>query len=281
MSLTDPAAGMPAGAPPIAPATAPAVAPVADALDARIAAYLAAHPQGTPGVTASIPPQPLAPLTAPAGVPISKAEFDRLTAIAKQFETQQAETAAALEKDRIKEGKWTEVVAEYKGRLELETRKAEADRVAFRTSLRDKELVTELAKHRLIPGTAAQLVALLRDQFEVREEGGQLVVMRGFETAEVAVKSLLATPQFAHFLAATSQGGVGPTGAAGSVPTPVGNPGGAPEPKNLGEYAILKYLEREKAAQGKSSVPGFNPTRGFAGFGNSSGAAPLTMKPPA
>jgi hypothetical protein len=254
----DPHAGAGGGLPGSAAAGAlPAEPP--DEFERRLAetlVKLGVVPGAPPGGSGAAPlaDQPAALFGDPSWERVQRSELEQLRATAGRLKTIEAEKQRAEEEQRIKAGKWEEIVKEYKDKLAAETIKLQERDRAFKSSLRDREIAAALASHPLVSGAARQLLALVRDQFDVHDEAGQLVVKsRGFEPVDQAVKALLATAEYAHFLRATSQGGAGATGATGSVATPPPTAGGPPvAPTNLAEAVIQRWQARrlEAAAAG-------------------------------
>lgn len=145
------------------------------------------------------------------------------------------------------------------GRRERESddarRLAELDRqvaewqTAYKAAVRDRELVTALAGRPLVPGAAAQLLKLWRDEFDVLEEDGRpRVVCRDGRPAERAVADWLASPEFAHFRPPASRGGT----ASPGEPRQVAAPNSPPSPRNLGESLLQRW---RVAATGASDSP--------------------------
>jgi hypothetical protein len=245
----------PAASDPAAAFSAPSPSsPTADAFERRLADTL--KRLGVAPVSAAIAPgSALGP--DPDWERVSRAELARLQEAAQTLDELRAEQERKEEERRIKEGKWEELVKEYKEKLEVETRKLQERDRALKTSLRDRELTAALAQHSLVPGASKQLLALVRDQFDVHEDGGQLVVKsRGFEAVDDAVRQLLAQPEYAHFLRATSHGGSGATGGQLTQHTPPPTAGGTPIPANLGEAIVLQWQSRKQQA---ASTPGSLP----------------------
>jgi hypothetical protein len=139
----------------------------------------------------------------------------------------------------------------------LERRASELER-AYRGALLDRELITVLADKPLIPGAAAQLIKLWRDELEVHDEGGERRVSArdGRPVAQV-VNDWLASPEFAHFLRPSARGGTAARGTnRPSAPLAVS------APRNLGEVALQRW--RESASQrgeGPAPTPGWGRLR--------------------
>ena len=110
----------------------------------------------------------------------------------------------------------------------------------YKAAVRDRELATALAGRPLLPGAAAQLIKLWRDDFDVFEEGGEFrVSARDGSPVARAIAERLTEADYAHFLPPSSRGGAaakGPTRASSSETLP----------RTLGE-AVLKQW-RESAA---------------------------------
>jgi hypothetical protein len=187
---------------------------------------------------------------------VQKSELEQLRSTAARLQTIEAERQRAEEAERIRAGRWEEVVKDYKDKLAAETSKLQERDRALKCSLRDREIAAALASHPLVNGAARQLLALVRDQFDVYDDAGELVVKsRGFEPVDQAVKVLLATSEYAHFLRPTSQGGAGATGASGSVATPPPFAGGPPAvPSNLAEAVIQRWQARRHEAAAAGAV---------------------------
>lgn len=110
---------------------------------------------------------------------------------------------------------------------------------AYRGAVLERDLANELAGRPLVPGAAAQLVKLWRDDFDVIDDGtGARVVSRDGRPVGQVVAERLASPEYAHFCPSGPRGG---TAARG--PGPVVGATGPSLPKNLGEAAIRRWLE--------------------------------------
>lgn len=127
-----------------------------------------------------------------------------------------------------------------------------------KAALREKELATALAGRPLVPGGAAQLVSLWRDELEVIDEAGRLrVVSRDGKPVAEAVAAWLGSPEYAHFCRASSRGGTAAPGDARSAaPGPPPGP-----PKTLGEAALLRWREAA-AGPGPEAPIGLGRRRG-------------------
>jgi hypothetical protein len=208
-----------------------------------------------PPATAAAPAIPFGP--EPEWERVSRSEVARLREAAQTLDQLRVDQERGEEERRIKEGKWEELVKDYKDKLEGETRKLQERDRAFKASLRDRELASALAQHSLLPGAARQLLALVRDQFDVHDEGGQVAVKsRGFDPVDEAVRQILAQPEYAHFLRPTSQGGVGATAAQLTHQTPSPLAGALPPPTNLGEAIVQQWQTRRQQA---TASPGMLP----------------------
>ncbi|MDB5350776.1 MAG: hypothetical protein JWN86_2023 [Planctomycetota bacterium] len=115
---------------------------------------------------------------------------------------------------------------------------AELER-AYKAAIRDRELATALAGRSLVPGAAAQLIKLWREDFDVYESDGELrVTARDGRDVSKAVGERLAEAEYAHFCPSTSRGGAMTkgTGRSASPPAPAA-------PRTLGEAALLRWRE--------------------------------------
>jgi len=128
--------------------------------------------------------------------------------------------------------------------LEQRDRKAQEWERAYKAVLKEKELATALSGRALVPGGAAQLIKLWRDDLEVIDENGRTrVTARDGRGVEQAVAAWLASPEYAHFLRPSSMGGTTPRGDSRTA-----RPGAPPSPpNNLGE-AVLRRWRQEAAA---------------------------------
>ncbi len=176
-------------------------------------------------------------------VTISRAELDELRAKAGDISPppvdaldEHAEATRAREADHARE-------------LAAKDRKAAELEHAYKAALRDRELATALVGKPLVPGAAAQLIRLLRDEFEVVDEGGSIrILARDGRDVARAVADHLAGPEFAHFCLPSSRGGTGARGQNRSA-----TPAAPPErPKTLGEAVVLQWRE---AARSQSPPP--------------------------
>jgi hypothetical protein len=133
---------------------------------------------------------------------------------------------------------------------EREQRAASLER-AYRAALRDRELATALAGRPLLPGAAAQLAKLWRDEFDVHEDTGEYqIAARDGRTVGQAVADWLSKPEYAHFCQPTTKGGC----AAGATERPVTASALEAEPKNLGEAVVRRW--HEAAARRNRDTPG-------------------------
>jgi hypothetical protein len=141
---------------------------------------------------------------------------------------------------------------------ERERQAAEWER-SYKAALRDLELATALAGRPLVPGAAAQLIKLWRDDFDVYEEQGVLkVASRDGRAVGPAVTERLAAPEFAHFCQPTSRGGTAQPGATRPASAGPVNP----TPRTLGEAAILRWREGAERQRADAAAPiGLHPRR--------------------
>jgi hypothetical protein len=121
---------------------------------------------------------------------------------------------------------------------------------AYKSALRERELATALSGRPLVPGAAAQLIKLWRDDFEVASESGEhRVRTRDGRGVEQAVDDWLSASEYAHFRQATTRGGATERGRS-----PAASPGktaAVAPPRTLGE-AVLQHW-RESMERGESS----------------------------
>jgi hypothetical protein len=124
---------------------------------------------------------------------------------------------------------------------EIETRDrrlAELERTC-KAAVRDRELASSLADRSLVPGAAAQLIKLWRDEFDVfYKENDYHVASRDGRTVAQAVTEWLGSPDYSHFCLPTSRGGTGARDA--SRPANHATPG---SPRNLGEAIVTRWRE--------------------------------------
>ena len=142
-------------------------------------------------------------------------------------------------------------VVDAPGLAQAERRAADWER-AYKSALKDRELATALAGKPLVPGAAAQLVTLWRDEFEVHEvEGEHKVVARNGRTVGQAVADRLASPDYAHFCRPTTRGG---TAQASTGRPTAGGPATA-APRTLGDAIIQRWREAATARPDDGSAP--------------------------
>jgi hypothetical protein len=129
---------------------------------------------------------------------------------------------------------------------------------SYKRALRDLELATALAGSPLVPGAAAQLIKLWRDDFDVYEERGALkVASRDGRAVAQTVAERLAMPEYAHFCQATSRGGSATPGGPRSGQ--LGHP--TPAPQTLGEAAIRRWREGAGRQDEGAAPIGLHPRR--------------------
>jgi hypothetical protein len=191
-------------------------------------------------------------------VTISRAELDELRARAEgglSSRTNPGGPSAGRE-DFVEEWKAREA-AHSREIATREQKAAELER-AYKAALRDRELATALVGKPLVPGAAAQLIKLWRDDFEVVDEDGEIQILaRDGRRVEQAVLDRLNGPEFAHFCLPSSRGGTGAKGqnrSASSAPAPA-------SPKTLGEAVLLNWRESESRGQGSPSQNGWGRRR--------------------
>lgn len=119
----------------------------------------------------------------------------------------------------------------------------------LKAAIRDRELATALAGRQLLPGAAAQLIKLWRDDFEVFEEGGEYrVVARDGRPVTKAITERLTEADYAHFLPPSSRGGAAAKGLTRSA-----NP--ESPPRTLGEAILKQWRESASTRLDPSSGP--------------------------
>jgi hypothetical protein len=139
----------------------------------------------------------------------------------------------------------------YTRELAVRDQKATELERAYRAALRDRELATALAGKALLPGAAAQLVKLWRDDLDVHEiDGEYTVTARDGRSVGPTVNDWLACTEYAHFCLPSSRGG---TASKGSSRSPATDAGAAP--KNLGEATVLRWKEGMSRRNNESSTP--------------------------
>jgi hypothetical protein len=191
-------------------------------------------------------------------VTISRAELDELRARADGGLSSRTNLGgpSAGREDFAEEWKARET-AHSREIADREQKTAELER-AYKAALRDRELATALVGKPLVPGAAAQLIKLWRDDFEVVDEDGEIQVLaRDGRGVDQAVLDRLNGPDFAHFCLPSSRGGTGAKGqnrSGSTVPVPVA-------PKTLGEAVLLNWRESASRSQGSPSQNGWGRRR--------------------
>ena len=175
-------------------------------------------------------------------VSISRSELDALRARAEAGAPEAQDTADPAARER--ESSLTrELAAREQKVTELER--------AYRAALRDRELATALAGKPLVPGAAAQLIKLWRDDFDALEESGEhRVYSRDGRPIQQAIADRLADPEYAHFCLPSSRGGSGAKDANRGARLNQNN-----APKTLGEAVVLQWREQTAARAGSASKP--------------------------
>jgi hypothetical protein len=112
----------------------------------------------------------------------------------------------------------------------------------------DGELSRALAAAPLAsPAAAEQLTQLWRNQLTVEAQGDSFVVRTPtFQSVGEFVAQQLQRPEYAHFVRATTQGGVGGQ-TTQAAQTQTATPSPAPLPKTMGEAVILHMQSLQKA----------------------------------
>lgn len=173
-------------------------------------------------------------------VTISKVELDELRAKAEAGSNSRARPVGRISADEEFVEEWKSREASHAREIAAREQKAAELERAYKAALRDRELATALVGKPLVPGAAAQLIKLWRDDFEVIDEDGEIrVLARDGRAVDQAVLDRLNGPEFAHFCLPTSRGGTGAKGlnrSASPVPPPSA-------PRTLGEAILLKWRE--------------------------------------
>ena len=191
-------------------------------------------------------------------VTISRAELDELRAKAGEGLPSKLDPGDSLvARSEFAEALKTRETAHSREIATREQKATELER-AYKAALRDRELATSLVGKPLVPGAAAQLIKLWRDDFEVFDEDGEIrILARDGRGVDQAVAERLAGPEFAHFCLPSSRGGTGARGqnrSASPAPTPAG-------PRTLGEAVILQWRETASRPQASPIPTGWGRRR--------------------
>ena len=180
-------------------------------------------------------------------VTISKAELDELRARAAGASDPPGPGGDHAEASRSRE-------VAHARELDARDRKAGELERAYKAALRDRELATALVGRPLVPGAAAQLIKLWRDDFEVVDEDGSIrILAKDGRSVDQAVLDRLAGPDFAHFCLPSSRGGTGARGQNRSAA-----PGAAPAgPRTLGEAVVMQWREAQARPPGGPASTGW------------------------
>ncbi len=155
----------------------------------------------------------------------------------------------ALRESATREVEWREQASRDSAKVAELERQAGDWRSAYRAAVRDRELATALVGRPLVPGAAAQLLKLWRDEFDVVEEDGRArVVSRDGLPVDRAVTEWLGSPDFAHFRPPSSRGGTASHGESRTTAPAV-----AP-PRTLGESVLQEWRASARGAS-ESSAP--------------------------
>jgi hypothetical protein len=191
-------------------------------------------------------------------VSISRAELDELKANADGVSLSRIDPGGPLSTRQEFTEEWAAREAAHTREIrDRDQRAAELAR-AYKAVLLDRELATALAGKPLVPGAAAQLIKLWRDDFEVVDENGEIQVLtKDGLRVDQAVLDRLNGPDFAHFCLPSSRGG---TGAKGQNRSASVAPGPA-SPKTLGEAVLLQWRESASRSQASPSPSGWGRRR--------------------
>jgi hypothetical protein len=171
---------------------------------------------------------------------VSRAELEELRtrggAAAPRSRDGNDSTAPTAEPEGLEQA-WRAREAALERELAVLERKAAEWRRAFGQALRERELATALSGKSLVPGAAAQLLKLLRDDFDVYEEGGEFkVASRDGRAVAQVVAERLNEREYAHFCQPSTRGGTDVRG--GNRPAAIQL---APAPRTLGESVITQW----------------------------------------
>ena len=192
-------------------------------------------------------------------VTISRAELDELRGRAEGASALRPGRGALEAREEFAEELKTREVAHSREIAARERKAIELER-SYKAALRDRELATALVGKPLVPGAAAQLIKLWRDDFEVVDEGGEIrVLARDGRGVDQAVLDRLEGPEFAHFCLPTSRGGTGAKGQNRSASAPAMPAPAAP--KTLGEAVLMKWRESASRPQGPPPPSGWGRRR--------------------
>jgi hypothetical protein len=191
-------------------------------------------------------------------VTISRAELDELRARAcDEFSSRLDPDESEVARSEFAETLKTREAAHSRELVVREQKSVELER-AYKSALRDRELATALVGKPLVPGAASQLIKLLRDDFEVVDEDGEIrVLARDGLPVDQAVSARLAGPEFAHFCLPSSRGGTGSKGqnrSAAPPPRPTA-------PRNLGEAVLIQWREAVSRPQTSPTPSGWGRRR--------------------
>lgn len=260
---------------------APAVAvtnPAAAASPASTAPVVNVH---YPAPTGTVTPPPAGPAPLPTTVIEQLQAYGALQARMSQMEAENRtrEANAQAEQVRLLTAKG-EVDAALTLTRETAKRELDAERQAKAESEgRAKayaltgELSRALAGQPLVDGGADVLTELWAKHFVVEPKGNTYEVRnpQTYQSPGEFIASQLALPKFAHFLRATTQGGVGAPGASATTATPPATTPEPHQPATGGEALILKALAARRAMGPNPSLTGGTDQNGqamkAAGFG--------------
>ena len=139
-------------------------------------------------------------------------------------------------------------------------RKAAGWELAYRSAVRDREMATALAGLPLVPGAAAQLIKLWRDDFDVYMEYGEVrVASRDGLTVSRAITERLASPEYAHFSLPSSRGGASASDRDPYRVAPVGV--SIPVVRTLGEAIVRQWREAQRHPKSRDASIGLNRRR--------------------
>ena len=193
-------------------------------------------------------------------VTISKVELDDLRAKAGGEQPSRVESEPTDSVRRTLEEEWSAREAAYSREIADRERKANDLERTYKAALRDRELATALVGKSLVPGAAAQLIKLWRDDFEVVDDEGEIrVLAKDGRGVAQAVLDRLECSDFAHFCLPSSRGGTGSKGQNRSASS--SSPQAPSAPRTLGEAVLLKWRESTTRPQVSPSPTGWGRRR--------------------
>lgn len=158
----------------------------------------------------------------------------------EEAEQKRAEAARKAEEEKLaNKGEYEKLIKARDADLEKERTEKAAEAKRARNFARDTALALAIGKHPVLEGKSEQLLKLWREDFEAVPDGeGYRFQTKDFKSLDQVVAERLASPEYDHYVKASSQGGGGASGGGRSGPTP--KPGEQEKPKTLLEAAKEK-----------------------------------------